>query len=252
MLETAAERRPSLLLLPGIVDRPRQTLAQVLAYPSWRWVLPMIVIGLTLVVLTVIAAPALSEQARAQQTLALQRAGAQLSNLTEAQRAQMEQQVERLTTPLLVGGMSLLTGIIGLGLNWFIGAGILYFGLQLSGRDLKFAQVLAGISWTWLPFGLRNLLYAGWTLATGQLVANPGLSYFFSTGDPMADARNPWWNLASHVDLFAIWHVLLVFFLLRVAHRRSSGIGLTLVYALLMLAARVVPTVLLTSLSLGG
>jgi hypothetical protein len=114
----------------------------------------------------------------------------------------------------------------------------------MSGRDLGFGQVFAAFSWTWLPFCLRDLVNAGWVLVTGSLITNPGLSYFFATGDTVADTQDPLWVLAGYVDLFTLWHLILVYFLVRATRRRGGGLGLTLAYALIALLVRVVPRLL--------
>lgn len=246
------KHRSSLALLPGIVDRPRSTLAEIIASPRWRWVLPAVICLAALAILLATSASALSEQAQQQQAAALQRFGGQLQDMTEAQRAQMQAQMERFTSPLFLGITGGITGALGLAIGWLIGAAIIYFGLTIGGLDTRFAAIFAGFSWTWLPFALRDLVTAGWQVATGSLVVNRGLSYFASTGDPLADARNPLWLLLGVVDLFFLWHIVLVYCLIRAARPKGGALGLTLVYAILYVALRVLPGVLAGRLALGG
>ena len=252
MLKLETERRSSLALLPGIIDQPVRTLGEVMAHSRWRWGLPALlaIIGLTLSM--VFSAPYLSEQAKQQQAVALQQVESQMSDLTEAQRAQMEERIAMFTSPLVVGGMGLVTGLLGMVAGWLVGAAILYFGFQITAREATFGQVFAGFTWTWLPFFLRDLVNAAWVVTAGKLITNPGLSYFFATGDQLADARSPLWVLASKLDLFMLWHFVLIYFLIRAASQRGGGLGLALVYAVLTLALRVLPAIGLTSLVPGG
>ena len=62
-----AERRSSLALLPGIIDRPRPTFTVLLATPRWRWVLPLLLCILALALVSAATADFASEQARQQQ-----------------------------------------------------------------------------------------------------------------------------------------------------------------------------------------
>ena len=249
MSEVVVERRSSLALLPGMIDRPRQTFAAILASPRWRWVLPIILCIAALALVSAATAEFASEQARKQQAEVMSQMQAQLDSLPESQRQQTQQMIERTTSPLFVGGIGFLTRSLGLPISWLIGAAIVYFGLAIGGAELKFGAVFVAFAWTWLPFALRDFLTALWTWFTGQPLLNPGLSYFFATGDLLADARNPLYVLTGLVDLFFLWHIVLVFFLIKAARPRGGAIGLTLVYTALYLALRFLPALLSTRLA---
>ncbi len=155
------------------------------------------------------------------------------------------------TSPLVLGLTSFAAGVIGLLIGWLLGAGILYFGLAIGGTGRSYAPLVAALSWTWLPFALRDLVSAGWTLVTGVVRVNPGLSYFVATGDSVADAGNPLWLLAGPIDLFWLWHLVLIYALVKAARPRGGALGLTIVYALIYLAVRVGPALLAAGLSFG-
>mgnify|MGYP001767716882 CR=1 FL=1 len=198
-----------------------------------------------------LSANAMSLEAQRQQASALQQVEGQLANLTEAQREQMRQQIEMFTSPLVVAGIGFATRAIGLFIGWAIGAAILYFGLVIASQEIKFSQVFAAFRWKWLPFAVRDLVDAGIVVMSGTVMLNPGLSYFVATGDQLADARNPLWLLTSLIDLFFLWHIVLVYALIRAAKSRGSAVGLTVVYALLYLALRFLPSLLAARLSFG-
>lgn len=244
-------RQPSWTLLPGIVDRPVQTLAQVIAQPRWRWVLPAVLTLAGLAIFLVVAREQLVQQALDQRTLAMQNLGPQLGEMSPTQQEQVRQQIERFSGPVFVLGSRLAGEAVSLALGWLTGSLILFFGELLGGKEIGYNQMFAGFSWTWLPFALRYLVETGWVLLTGQLVANPGLSYFLATGDPMADAANPLWRLTSYVDIFSIWHLVLVYCLTRAIDRKGSWL-ITVAYALLSLALRIIPALGLASLAPGG
>jgi hypothetical protein len=241
----------SLALLIGIVDRPRATFTAVLAQPRWKWLLPLAICLAATAFLLLVSAEALSQQASQQQAAAMQALEDQMQGMTESQREQMRQQMATFTSPLALGLIGLATSAIGLAIGWLLGAGILYLGLAIGGGEASYASLAAAMSWTWLPFALRDLVSAGWTLATGMVRANPGLSYFVATGDSVADASNPLWLLAGQVDLFWLWHLALVYALVKAARPRGGALGLTIVYALIYLALRVGPALLAAGLSSG-
>lgn len=248
-MEQVVERRSSLALLPGIVDRPRATFTAILASPRWRWVLPTLLCIVALALVSVATAPSASELARKQQAQVMSQIQSQLDTLPESQRQQTQQMIERTTSPLFVGGISFVTRSLGLPIGWLIGAVIVYFGLAIGGTELKFGAVFVAFIWTWLPFALRDFLTALWTWVTGQPLLNPGLSFFVSTGDLLADARNPLYILTGLLDLFFLWHILLVYFLIKAARPKGGAIGLTLVYAVLYLALRFLPALVSTRLA---
>lgn len=230
-----AEAQPvpvsNLALLPGIVDQPDQTLAQVVATPRWRWLVPALLYLVSLIFLMVASAPYVQEQARQQQAEVMSSLQSQMGEMTESERQQFEEQIARFTSPAVLSTLAFGTGVIGLLIAWVLGSGFVHVGLVVGGRDLRFGQTFAGYTWTWLPLCLRNVVHAGWILYSGKLITNPGLSYFFSTGDAVADASDPLWVSAGYLDLFFLWHLLLVYFLVR-AVRKRGGLGLTLAYAL--------------------
>ncbi len=251
MNDSASPTTHSLALLIGIVDRPRATLAVVLASPRWKWLLPAIICLGASALLLLVSAEGLSQQAAQQQAAAMQALDDQLQGMTEAQREQMRQQMATFTSPLAIGLTSFAGSAIGLLIGWLLGAGILFMGLSISGEDVRFAPLVAAMSWTWLPFAVRDLVSAGWTLVTGAVRVNPGLSYFVATGDSLADARNGLWLLASQVDLFWLWHLALIYALVKAARPKGGALALTIVYGVIYLGLRVGPALLAAGLSFG-
>ena len=140
---------------------------------------------------------------------------------------------------------------VGLFIGWAIGTLIIYFGLVIGGLEIGFGALFSAYSWTSLPFVVRDLADAAFVSISGTLRVNPGLSYFLSTGDVLADARNPLWVLAGQIDLFLLWHLILVYALIRAARPKGGAVGLTLVYTLIYLALRVLPALLAARLSFG-
>lgn len=245
----APERKPLLKLLIGIVDRPRSTFQQVLAFPRWKWVTPAVLSLAAAAILFAVSAELLSQQATQQQALAFSEIQGQLGDLTDAQREQIRQQMGLFSSPAIIAGMSFATRAVGLFIGWALGTAVLYFGLVVGGLEIGFGALFAGYSWSTLPFAVRDLADAAYVAFSGSLRTNPGVSYFVSSGDLLADSRNGLWLLLSQIDLFFLWHVVLIYALIRAARPRGGALGLTLVYVLLYLALRVLPALLAAQLS---
>jgi hypothetical protein len=244
---TEKERRPNVFsLLLGLVDRPASTLTEIATHPRWRWILPVLLLVVATIAATVLTSPLTWEQT---QKVVQQ----QLAGLPEEQAELARAQIERLQTPGFMMGMSLATGLLGVVLAWLVAAAILYFSMLITGGDVEFSGLFATMPWIWLPFALRDVAMTGWTMYRGRLVANPGLSYFASTGVPTEDATNLLYNVLSHADLFVVWHLVLVFVLAYALPKfgRGKAFVLTVIYAAVNLGLRLLPVVLGGSL-MGG
>lgn len=215
-------------VLAAMVDRPGAALANIAAYPRWRWLPPIVLIVAALAASLALSAPLLTVQTR--QVMA-----EQMARLPAEQAQLLAAQVERLETPQVVVASALATALTGLALGWLAQAAALYFGALIAGGELEFKRVLAVIPWLSLPFALEAILQAAFAVTQGHLVVNQGLAYLVSVGKPLEDMRNLAYVALGQLTLFRLWHWVLVYALLRRAVKLSGGtaVGLTLVYAAL-------------------
>jgi hypothetical protein len=189
-------------LLASIIDRPATTMSYVGKKPGWAWVVPAFLVLVGLVVFSVVTAPYTSE-------LALRQAQQQMANLPPQQAEQAAAQIERFTSPPMIAGFSIVGGLVALAVTWLLGAGVLYFLGLVAGGEANFGQSFVVLLWSWLPYFLRNLVMAAYVAYTGQLL-NQGLSFLVATGDQTQDAANWLYSLLSQIDLFYLWHLILV------------------------------------------
>lgn len=237
-------------LLLAWIDQPRATLAAVLARPRLKWLPVLIICLLAMGLFWGLTAQLQSQAMQKQQAQVLQSMESQLQDLTASQREQMQRQMTLFTGPFAVGVLGGAGGLVGMVMTWLLGAAILYFGFNIGGQPWNYGALFSAFSWTWLPMAARTLVNAAWYLVTGQVMANSGLSYFVATGDPLADSRNPWWQLAGQIDLFWLWHLVLVYALVKAARPHRSALGLTAVYLVVILVLRLAPAV--AAARLGG
>jgi len=167
----------------------------------------------------------------------------QLSNMPPEQAEAARPMLERMMQP---GALLLTTttqAALGLIFAWGIGMLILYFGIALLGTPLKPNGLWTALAWTWIPFAIRPFVQMAWNLYSHSLIVYPGASVFFATGNLAEDQRNPLFIAATHVDLFALWHLALIYILLKVIGKLGTGssLFLTFLYAFIQLGVRLLP-----------
>lgn len=240
--ETARESTWSLLV--GLIDRPVRTFASIAGNPRRRWIIPVLLVIAAFVIGLVLTGEqqvtAAAEQMRTQ-------LAAQADQIPAAQMEQVQAQMERFTQPAVVLGLAAVTSLIGLVLALLTASAVLYFSALISGSDVPFPTVWAMVPWTWLPFALRDVVYGLYVKMTGELSIHRGFSGFVAGSDMTANAGNPLYLVLAQVDLFALWHLALVYALLRGGMRLTQGkaLVLTLVYAAISLVLRAAPSLLI-------
>jgi hypothetical protein len=227
--------------LLGIIDKPASTFKAVLAQRKWwLWAVPLLILIITFAVLTVVNLPYAQELAREQ---AEQRLASLPAEQAEMARTTMETSLSypvMLATSLGFGSLALLVGIVAQ-------ATFLYFGALLAGGDdIDFGAVFTMSVWTRLPAAVGFLAMAGYVALTRQMIRYPGLTALVATGNLMEDAQNPLFAILGRIDLFWLWHLVLVGVGLSVVARfgRGKSAVLALIYAALALGLTALPTFL--------
>ncbi len=211
-----------------MMDRPAATLADAVAEPRRRWLLPALLALVATVAAVALTAPFLAAQAQ-------QAVTQQLNQLPSEQLAQFQNQMAFLQSPLFIGGTAVVSAVFGLLVGWLAQAALFYFGALIAGSDVDFRRLLSVTPWVNLPFVWETILQAAYALFHGGLLVNQGLSYLVSAGKPLEDARSLAYVALSQVSLFRLWHLLLVYLLFRVGAKVGGGTAfwLTLLYAAL-------------------
>jgi hypothetical protein len=238
---TIGERSPSLVrLLLDVIDRPAATFGAVLARRgAATWIVPLLVVIVCLWPMAVVQAPYNAE-------LAQQQMRRQLEAMPPEQARQASAQMDTFTSLPFMVVSGLGAGIVALLIGTLAQTALLYFSTLLIGREVTFGLVFRVSAWSRLPYALSFLAVAGFTAAAGQVVRYPGLSALVGNGNFLEDSRQPLDALLSGIDLFWLWHLLLVTVGLAVATRcrRSQALPLTLLYAALSLVVLAGPALL--------
>lgn len=236
---TPPELQPvnSFLNLIDVIATPATAFRRISTVQRRSWWLPALLCLLTaLLYLGVALNSTVAEAAKQIQV--------QLSTMPADQVEAARPMMERFTTPVFIFGTGAVTITLGLLLGWVIATGLVYFGASLTGHAIIASAAWALAVWTWLPFALRSLFQAAWSAVNGgDLIHYPGLSYLMATGDTTADQRTPLYLAASQIDLFTLWHLVLVYIVVRVVARMGtvSALVFTLVYGLINLGLRLLP-----------
>jgi len=229
-----------------IIANPGLAFQRLVRYQQRSWWLPLLLALIAPILYLWLNLDRTVEQARQQLELQL---SAMPADQVEAARAMAERFMQP-NAVMISGAISALLGLaVGLGISLLI----LYFGAALFGASPRGSELWPAVAWTWLPFALRGFVQSAWSAANQVLIQYPGLSYLVATGDLAADNRNLLFVALSQIDLFALWHVALVYVLLRVVTRlgNSSALVLTVLYAIINIALRLLPAFAGSIFSLG-
>jgi hypothetical protein len=266
--ETPGLKLNSWQALTSIVDRPRSTLRAVGEQPRYRWLLPLILMIAGIVCLSVVAAPHMAQgaagQTRRQATavpteqagaaaVPTEQAGAAAVPTEQAGAARSQGQGgaaqfqrQMITDPVLRQVIPPATRLLSSLLGWVLFAGVLYgIGLLVGGRA-GYGQVFAVVAWSWIPYILRDFVQAGYIFATGHLIRLPGLSFLLGTGGQANGAANLL-NLAlAQVDIFLLWHLLLIGLGIAALNRfgRGKTLVIVFVYLLIVVGVAFIPTLI--------
>lgn len=250
----APERRGILRLLWGIVVRPCPTLEYLNEHGTRAWWLPAL-LGLLMVLLPVlVAAPITARQSREAFLAAKEQMEEQLR--VQQDPAQMEQAMSIATPPLITTVFPAVGGVLWRVVVWLVWAGVLYLaGMALGGRT-TFGALFRMVVWAWLPYALRGLLQTIYIAASGQLIANPGLSGLAkqpqSVGEMFTAPPSLGQTLCAaglaQIDLFLVWNLILLVIGVTVTTHlpKRKAILLTLGVWLLLTALSLIPTLVST------
>lgn len=190
-------------LLLGLIDRPREALGYVGKSPGRRWVAPALITLGALLLLNIVSAPLVAQEA---QELVRQ----QLSTLPASQAEEAMSQVATFSSPLFMALTAILGGFLALVIGWLIRSGTLFFIFSLVGNESDFRQIFSLTLWAWLPLAFRDLVKSAYILINGRLILHPGLAFLLANGARTQDLSNFLYSFLSSLDIFLLWHLILI------------------------------------------
>lgn len=225
--------------LAALWDRPAWAFGEIVRRPRTWW-FPITLIVISLAALSWVSAPAQVALANEQAAEVLQRLA---SSMNAEQAAALQQQGTQMMTVRRFMLSAVGLGGLGLFLGLVIRAGFLHLSGLALGAKSAWETMFAVAAWAATPLLWRNLLHGVLTLLGRGAVSHAGLSFLVASGDWLADGRNPLYALLGQVDLFVLWHLVLLWIGVSVAtgmRRRTVGV-LVVVWWLLSLAVNLIP-----------
>ncbi len=246
---TSSKRQGLLRLLWGMIVRPRATLEYLRERGGRAWWLPALLAVILAILPILVAAPITAQQSREAVAAVQEQFGREIS---AEEQAQMEQAMSIAASPLITTVFPAVGGVVMLAVGWLVWAGALYLaGMALGGRS-TFGQMFCMVVWAWLPYALRGVFQTVYIMASGQIIANPGLSGLVQETRPIGEiiAAPPRLGqmvlvaFLSRIDLFLIWNLILLVVGVTVATRlpRRKAALVTLGVWLLLTTLSLLPT----------
>ena len=135
--------------------------------------------------------------------------------------------------PVFMYVMPIIGSLTGLWVGWLLLAALLHFGSTLLGGRGSMQSALNVVAWASLPFAVRNVLRIIFMLSAGHAIISPGRSGVTSNPGFLT-------QLLTRVDIFLIWHILLLVIGFRVTDSlpRSKAVAGVVVIMLLVLFAQ--------------
>ncbi len=190
--------------LGSIWLHPRATYAQVVAQSKAVWLLPLLVLSVS-VVLNVAVSGRLKQ-------IAAQSGQVQLppdfEYYSPEQQAQLMQAWAATSGPAFVYVIPALGRLTIVWVSWLLVGSLLHLAMTLIGGRGDTARMLNVVAWASLPLSLRELVRAGAMLVTHQAIQNPGLSGF-APGN-MGNGALYLSKLLASIDIYTIWYMILI------------------------------------------
>ena len=231
--------------LMGVFFEPRKTFAEIAERP--RWLVPLLIATLASVALIYLFNTHVGWESYLNRMM---------ENNPRVQQLSPEQRQNALNLQLrMVPVFSYVSGVLFLPLMLLVGGGIILGIVNgLLGVPMRFSQVFAIMAYAWLP----RVIFAGLSIIV-MFLKNPedfDLQNSFASNpgafmDPQTPARFLY-TLASALDLFSIWVILLIATGLKAAGGKRLSFGGALFAVLLPWTVAVLCRAALAAAGLGG
>jgi len=206
----------------------------------------MALVALALAILPILVATPITTRDARESILASQ--GQLGLDLSAEEQAKMEEAANIFSSPLIITVLPAIGRVMLRVAGWLVGASALYLAIIVLGGRSSFAVMLRMVIWTWVPFALRSFLQVIYTLVSGQIIRNEGLSgLVVGSSSPSATLNLGQIILVeflSRLDVFLVWNLVLVTIGIMVTTRltRSKSTLATLAVWFLLTTASLLPT----------
>lgn len=230
----------------AVLFKPKQAFTRITEQLNGVWLTPLLIQTLTAVAL-VLASGYVSQKYGVGMTGEMPQIP---EYYTPEQVAQIQQAMAAMQGPVFIYVFPTLIAIAKVWLGWLLVGGIIHLVSTMLGGRGNTMRAMNVVAWAGIPFAVRDIVRLFGALIGRKTLVSPGLAGFAPT-----DGSNLALFLAAFlalVDIYVIWHILLVVIGLR------SNNGLPVGKAILAAGLTIVVVLLVQSLvsyltsSLGG
>ncbi|MGQ0604022.1 MAG: YIP1 family protein [Anaerolineales bacterium] len=231
-------------VLPTLL-RPRATLAKIVEYAGDCWLTPLLVVSLAEIARVIAAGNVRGLLASTGQVPLPP--GSEF--WTPEQQAQFLQAQQAASSPVFLYVFPGIVALLGVWIGWVLMSALLHLLLTMLGGRSATRAALNVVAWASLPLAVRAIARATDIFIEQKLIVAAGFSGYVS-----ADGGAVWEFIKAvlaSVDIFLIWHLVLVV----IGARQASGLSLqkvaasTLITALIVLALQALPGFIFAQLS---
>ncbi|MBN1430558.1 MAG: YIP1 family protein [Anaerolineae bacterium] len=197
--------------------RPRRIFPQIVGGVSTAWLTPILIL-MAAMLLSVIAQGSAMQAAMSNATTM----PSDFEYYSPEQQAQYQQSASMVSGPLFTIVLPGIGALLVLFIGWLAFGGLLHLVLTLFGGHGSIGTTIGMVAWANLPYAVRGLERALYMMASNRAIQAPGLSGMASMGSvPYA--------FLSLIDIFIIWHALLLFVGIHTGYGLSRGKALAVV-----------------------
>jgi hypothetical protein len=206
--------------ITGVIIHPRRTFEHIASQNKGVWLTPILILTLTTLLRVLVSG-------WIRQGIVLS-SGPQLppdfEYYSPEQQAQFMQAIQATTGPVFMYVFPLIAALSGVWVGWILVSGVLHLVATLSGGRGGMGLAVNLVAWASIPFAVRDIVRISAMLVTRQLIDTAGLSGFAPAGGEAGYL----FALLSLIDIYIIWHMLLLILGVRV------GMGLSTIKAILV------------------
>ncbi len=202
--------------IPLMFFKPRQTFRQITGQSGSLWIRPLMILSLFALLRVGVTGPIKQQMAISGQTLP-----PDFEYYSPEMQMQFEQAMAATRSPVFIYVFPALTSLLGIWFGWMIVGGLLHLMLTILGGRGDTGTAMNLVAWAGLPFALRDIVRIGFTLITHRLITTPGLAGFApASGGTLATYLAA---LLGLVDIYLIWHILLLVIGTKIANDLTTG-----------------------------
>ena len=228
IIEKQPARRLDFSRLFAVLRRPSVTFTEITEEARGAWLMPMLMLSLTTIVVVIVTGY-LRSHAAVTGEIPLPPDWQYWSPETQNEYMQAQQAGQGTAFVYI---LPLVGALIAVWVGWALVAALLHLGSTLLGGRGSMQNALNVVAWASLPFALRDILRIVFMLAVGHVIVSPGLSGFVVNPGFLS-------QVLARVDLFWIWHVILLVIGLAIADglpRNKALIGVAVILLLILSA----------------